>query len=118
MMQSLPLDGLIIVTLPQDLAAMVVRKAIRMARKLEAPVLGLVKNMSFALCGAAVRVFGPSHARETAAMAVPLLGTMPLDPAISELCDHGEIERYEVDCFGNVPSLLDGQSHHEGGDGP
>ncbi|MDQ7793218.1 MAG: Mrp/NBP35 family ATP-binding protein [bacterium] len=120
-LQCIPLDGLIVVTSPQDLAAMVVRKAIKMAARLNVRVIGLVENMAFArcpACGETFRVFGSSHARETSdAMGVRLLGTVPLDPAISELGDRGEIEKYEVDFLKVLPSLLDGPARStKGGD--
>lgn len=98
-MQSLPLDGLVVVSSPQDLAVMVVRKAIKMAGMLGVPILGLLENMTYATCprcGEKLRLFGPSQgervARETG---VPLLGEIPLDPHLAELCDSGEIEQYE-----------------------
>lgn len=109
-MQSLPLDGLLIVTSPQELAAMVVKKAIKMARMLEVPLLGLVENMSGLTCphcGKAVELFGPSRAEEVAAeTGVDLLGTIPLDPEISRLGDSGKIEQYRVDFLEEMPNLL------------
>ncbi|NLA12414.1 MAG: Mrp/NBP35 family ATP-binding protein [Firmicutes bacterium] len=111
-MQSLPLDGLLIVTSPQELAVMVVKKAIKMARMLQVPLLGLVENMSGLLCphcGKPVELFGPSRAAEVAAeTGIKLLGTIPLDPEISRLGDRGEIEQYRVDFLKEVPSLLPG----------
>ncbi len=102
-MQSIPLSGIVLVTSPQDLAGMVVRKAARMAQHMNAPILGLVENMSYATCpecGARIDVFGPSQAVHTATeMGVPLLGRIPLDPELSHHCDVGKIEAYDADAF-------------------
>jgi Mrp family chromosome partitioning ATPase len=97
-MQSIPLDGIIIVSSPQDLAVMVVKKAIKMAGMLKIPVLGMVENMSYAVCphcGRELRIFGPSRAEKVASeTGVKLLGIIPIDPEFVELCDKGQIERY------------------------
>jgi Mrp family chromosome partitioning ATPase len=102
-MQSIPLNGLVLVTSPQDLAGMVVRKAARMAQHMKAPILGLVENMSYAVCpkcGEKIEVFGPSQAMHTAMqLGVPLLGRIPLDPELSRRCDAGEIEAYDAEAF-------------------
>lgn len=105
-MQSIPLSGVVMVTSPQDLAGMVVRKAARMAEQLNIPILGLVENMSFATCpacGERIDVFGPSHAETRAQqLGVPLLGQLPLDPQLAARCDTGEIEQYESDRVNNI----------------
>jgi Mrp family chromosome partitioning ATPase len=102
-MQSIPLSGVVLVTSPQDLAGMVVRKAARMAKHMRAPILGVVENMSYATCpecGARIEVFGPSQAAYTATeLGVPLLGRIPLDPELSHLCDVGRIEAYDTEPF-------------------
>jgi Mrp family chromosome partitioning ATPase len=102
-MQSIPLNGIVLVTSPQDLAGMVVRKAARMAQHMGAPVLGVVENMSYITCpkcGEKIEVFGPSQALHTTAqLAVPLLGRMPLDPELARRCDAGEIEAYAGEFF-------------------
>jgi len=102
-MQSLPLSGVVLVTSPQDLAGMVVRKAAQMAGLLHIPILGLVENMSYFVCpdtGKQHEVFGPSHAQETAsAIGVPLLGRLPIDPEIARLSDEGRIEEYKAEAF-------------------
>ncbi len=109
-LQSLPLDGLIIVTSPQKLAVMVVKKAINMARMLEVPMLGLIENMSGLLCphcGKNVELFGPSRAEKVAMnTGVKLLGVIPLDQEISRLGDQGEIESYGIDFLCQIPDLL------------
>jgi Mrp family chromosome partitioning ATPase len=97
-MQSIPLSGIVLVTSPQDLAGMVVRKAARMAQQLGAPILGLVENMSYVLCpkcGEQIEVFGASHAMHTALqLGTTLVARLPLDPAIARLCDAGRVEEY------------------------
>jgi len=102
-MQSIPLSGVVLVTSPQDLAGMVVRKAARMAQHMGAPILGLVENMSYVICpkcGEKIEVFGPSQAFRTALkMGSPLLGQLPLDPELARRCDAGEIEEYEAELF-------------------
>jgi Mrp family chromosome partitioning ATPase len=102
-MQSLPLSGVVLVTSPQDLAGMVVRKAAKMAEHLSIPILGLVENMSYFVApdtGKRYEIFGPSHAQATASqLGVPLLGRLPLDSQIAELSDAGRIEDYPADEF-------------------
>jgi Mrp family chromosome partitioning ATPase len=102
-MQSLPLDGIILVTSPQDLAGMVVRKAANMAKHLEVPLLGLIENMSHIVCpqcGYMIEVFGPSRANETARLIdTKILGHIPIDPELTILCDEGSIEIYLSDEF-------------------
>ncbi len=109
-MQSLPLDGVILVTSPQDLAGMVVRKAANMTQRLGIPLLGLVENMSHAhcpQCGAMIEVFGPSQAGETARrIGTELLGRIPLDPELAILCDRGAIEDYLSDELDGLTSKV------------
>jgi Mrp family chromosome partitioning ATPase len=105
-MQAIPLNGILMVTSPQDLAGMVVRKAAQMAIQLDIPLLGLVENMSYAVCprcGERIEVFGPSQAQDTALrIGAPLLGRLPLDPELARLCDSGQIEDYTVEAFEDV----------------
>jgi Mrp family chromosome partitioning ATPase len=102
-MQSIPLSGVILVTSPQDLAGMVVRKAAQMVEKLGAPIVGLVENMSYVTCpecGAEIEAFGPSQAMQTASrVGVPLLARLPLDAELACRCDAGEVEAYETPLF-------------------
>ena len=102
-MQSLPLDGIVLVTSPQYLAGMIVRKAANMAKLLEIPVVGLVENMGHVVCPqceALIEVFGPSQAEGTAhIIGTQLLGRIPLTPELAVLCDKGEIEGYISDEF-------------------
>ncbi|HZY46188.1 MAG TPA: P-loop NTPase, partial [Candidatus Bathyarchaeia archaeon] len=96
--QSLPLDGVIVVSSPQELASMIVSKAVNMAKKMEAPILGLVENMSYFVCpdcGRRVDVFGQSRGEALASeLGLPFLGAIPLDPAIARLSDEGKLEDY------------------------
>jgi len=101
--QSLPLSGIVLVTSPQDLAGMVVRKAAGMAQRLSVPMLGLIENMSYFVCpdnGKRYDIFGPSHAEDTALrLGIPFLGRLPIDPQIARLCDTGRIEEYIAEPF-------------------
>ena len=102
-MQSLPLDGIVLVTSPQDLAGMVVRKAANMAKRLGIRLLGVVENMSGVICpecGTEIEVFGPSQADSTVqSIGTNLLGRIPLAPELAILCDQGEIEDFRSDAF-------------------
>lgn len=94
--QSLPLDGILVVTSPQDLVSMIVSKAVKMAELMQVPILGLVENMSYLECpdcGKKISVFGESHLEEIAAEhQLTVLGRLPLDPAIAKACDEGRVE--------------------------
>ncbi|MHB8104649.1 MAG: Mrp/NBP35 family ATP-binding protein [Dehalococcoidales bacterium] len=98
-MQQLPISGIIIVFTPQDLTAMVVRKAVNMTRQMKKPILGVVENMSYLYIpeiNKKMEIFGKSHAEEMAQSAgAPLLGQLPIDPGLATLCDEGNIERYD-----------------------
>ena len=98
-MQSLPLNGVVIVSSPQDVAAMIVKKAIRMASMMNVKILGLIENMSYAVCpkcGETLHLFGPSRGEELAkSSGIPLLGALPLDPELAKLCDLGHVEEYD-----------------------
>lgn len=97
--QSLPVDGIIIVTSPQDLVSMIVTKAVVMAQKMNIPVLGLVENMSYLECpdcGKKISVFGESHIDEIAGKyEIPVLARIPITPAIAEHVDEGKVEYLE-----------------------
>lgn len=94
--QGLPVDGIVIVTTPQDLVQMIVEKAFNMAKMMKVPVLGLVENMSAYVCpdcGKSHPLFGTSKVEETAAaLGVPVLAKLPLDPAVNALVDAGRVE--------------------------
>jgi Mrp family chromosome partitioning ATPase len=104
--QSLPMSGIVLVSSPQDLAGMVVRKAARMAQQMQTPILGLIENMSYFQCpdtGKRYEVFGPSHAEETARqIGIPLLGRLAIDPEIARLCDAGRVEEYPAEAFAPI----------------
>ncbi|MBM4445939.1 MAG: Mrp/NBP35 family ATP-binding protein [Chloroflexi bacterium] len=97
-MQTLPVSGAVIVFSPQELAAMVVKKAVRMAKQMNIPILGVVENMSYFTLpdsGKRLELFGKSRSQEMAeAAGAPLLAQIPVDPELAKLCDQGKIERY------------------------
>ena len=97
-LQSLPVNGVIVVTSPQDLSNMVVRKGIKMLEMMKIPVLAIAENMSYFECpdcGKKINIFGESKVNETAQKyQVPLIGKFPLDPDVSRLGDLGQIEDY------------------------
>jgi Mrp family chromosome partitioning ATPase len=108
--QSLPLDGVIVVSSPQDLASMIVSKAVNMAKKMNVPILGLVENMSYLkcpCCGERVNLFGePKGERLALDLELPFLGAIPLDPAIAHLSDQGRIEDYSSSIIASVADEL------------
>ena len=95
--QSLPIEGVVIVSTPQDLVQMVVGKAVNMAAMMNIPVVGLVENMAYfkcPSCGERHQLFGPSRAGETCLLyGIDMLGQLPIDPKIAEACDRGDIEQ-------------------------
>ncbi len=97
--QSLPVDGIIIVTSPQELVSMIVAKAVNMAKKMEIPILGVVENMSYLECPDCkkrISVFGESHIEEVAKEnGIPVLAKLPIDPKISQMVDAGQVEYLE-----------------------
>ena len=109
-MQSLPISGIIIVFTPQDLTAMVVRKAVKMARQMGKPVLGVIENMSYLYIpeiSKKVELFGKSRGEEMAqAAGAPLLGRLPIDPELARLCDEGNIERYDSEIAHHLEESL------------
>ena len=94
--QSLPLDGIIMVSTPQDLVQLIVGKAVKMAQKMDVPILGLVENMSYLICpdcGKEISLFGPSQAQETARnFHIPTAVRLPFNPAVARAADEGQIE--------------------------
>ncbi len=110
-MQSIPLSGVVVVSSPQDLAVMIVKKALQMTRKLDIPVLGLVENMSYACCpkcGEKISFFGESNVDEiTEQYAIELLAEIPIDPKISKLCDEGKIEDYDISFLNKAREVLE-----------
>lgn len=109
--QSLPLDGVIVVTSPQELVSMIVAKAVHMAEAMDIPVLGFVENYSYITCGCCgekLSVFGESHIDEIASRyALPVLAKLPIDSAVAKAADAGTIEELELEWFGQAVSYLE-----------
>ena len=104
--QSLKLDGIIIVTSPQDLVSMIVEKAVKMADLMQVPIIGVVENYSYFHCpdnGKDYQIFGESHIEEILQKyGLLLLNRLPIDPTIANLCDQGDIESIEKTNLENV----------------
>jgi len=109
--QSIPVDGIIIVTSPQDLVSMVVGKAIKMAEMMDVPVLGIVENYSYFKCpdcGKEHEIFGPSKAEDVAKeFGLDVLAKLPIDPKLAALCDRGMIEAFEGDWLDEAAAKLE-----------
>lgn len=110
--QSLPLDGILIVTSPQELVGMIVSKAVEMAKMMNVPVLGLIENMSYVKCpdcGREIHVFGESHIDEVAAKyALKVLGKLPMEPKLAAACDKGVIELFDGDWLDQAADEIEG----------
>lgn len=108
--QSLPLDGIVIVTSPQDLVSLIVSKAIKMAEAMSIPILGMVENYSYVACGHCgekINVFGESHAQETAdKFKINLLATLPIDPIIANAVDEEIVESLQGDWLDEAVTTL------------
>lgn len=109
--QSLPIDGIIIVTSPQDLVSMIVAKAVKMANMMHVPVLGFVENYSYLECpdcGKKIQVFGESHIDAVAAeFGLPVLARLPIDPGVAEHYDSGKMELVDTDGVSNVIAAIE-----------
>lgn len=109
--QSLPVDGIIIVTSPQELVSMIVAKAVNMAKKMDIPILGLVENMSYLSCpdcGKKIAVFGESHIDQIAKeQGIPVLAKLPIEPKIAELVDGGKIEYLKEDWLADAVKAVE-----------
>ena len=109
--QSIPVDGIIVVTSPQDLVSMIVAKAVNMAKMMNIPVLGMVENMSYITCpdcGRKIEMFGPSQAEAVAAAnGIKLLEQLPIDPVLSQEADMGKIEFNEGTQMESILGVLD-----------
>ena len=109
--QSIPVDGIVVVTSPQDLVSMIVGKAMKMAELMNIPVLGLVENMSYAECpdcGKKIPVFGESHIADVAAQYhVPVLAQMPINPALAAACDNGTVEDLECSYLSDAAMVIE-----------
>ena len=110
-LQSLPMSGVLLVTSPQDLAGMVVRKTADMVQKIGIPILGLVENMSYFKTpdtGKDYEIFGPSHANVTAqALNIPVLARLPIDEGIAMYCDQGKVEECQMPEFQAVTEWIE-----------
>ena len=109
--QSLPIDGVVIVTTPQDLVSMIVSKAVKMAEMMHIPVLGFVEHYSYLKCpdcGKKIEVFGKSHIDEIAAkFGLPVLAKLPIDPSVAQAYDNGQMELvYTNDVDGVIDEIL------------
>ena len=111
--QSIPVDGIIIVTSPQDLVSMIVDKAVNMAEKMDIPVIGLVENYSYFRCpdcGKEHHIFGESSIASIAEKhGLPVLARLPIDPHLAELCDAGRVDEYETTALDKALSELLGE---------
>ncbi len=109
--QSLPVDGIVIVTSPQDLVSMIVAKAVKMANMMHIPVLGFVENYSYLECpdcGKKIEVFGKSHLDDVAAeFGLPILARLPIDPKVAESYDSGNMESVNTDAVADVLAAVE-----------
>lgn len=109
--QSIPLDGIVIVTSPQELVGMIVEKAVNMAKTMNIPIVGVVENMSYVECpdcGKKLFVFGESHLDEAAAKnGLTVLGRLPLNPDIAKLCDAGDIESFQGEWLNGAADAIE-----------
>lgn len=109
--QSIPVDGIVVVTSPQELVSMIVGKAMKMADMMDIPVLGLVENMSFIECpdcGRKISVFGESHITEIAdTYQVPVLAQIPINPALAAACDKGTVEELDWDYLTDAANAIE-----------
>ena len=109
--QSLPIDGIVIVTSPQDLVSMIVTKAVKMASMMHIPVLGFVENYSYLQCpdcGKKITVFGQSHLDEVAAsFGLPVLARLPIDPKVAEAYDSGLMETVNTDALAEAVKAVE-----------
>jgi Mrp family chromosome partitioning ATPase len=108
--QTLPIDGILMVTTPQELASMIVEKAAGLAKQMHKKVLGVVENMALAQCphcGETFELFGPSHAQELAdRIGAPLLARLPIDSTVTTLADTGHVEDVQMSAFAPVAQAL------------
>ena len=110
--QSIPLDGIVVVTSPQELVSMIVGKAVNMAKMMSVPIVGVVENMSYVKCpdcGKEIALFGESHVEKTAAeYGLKVLARVPLDPAVAKNCDAGLAELVEGEWLNAAADAVEG----------
>ncbi len=108
--QSLPLDGIIIVTSPQDLVGLIVEKAVRLAEKMNVPILGIIENMCYISCphcGERINIFGEGHTEEIAQKyGIPIITRLPVMRELAEMSDNGGIEAVSDDLIGDIGTAL------------
>ena len=109
--QSIAVDGIIIVTSPQELVSMIVSKAVKMAKMMNIPIIGLVENMAYFKCpdcDKEYRIFGDSNIEKFAQKHnIDILAKMPIDPKIAAACDKGMIELFDGDWLDNIAEILE-----------
>ena len=109
--QSLPVDGVVIVTSPQDLVSMIVTKAVKMANMMHIPVLGFVENYAYLTCpdcGKKISVFGESKLDQVAKeFDLPILARLPIDPAVAQACDHGLMETVDTNVLKDAVAAVE-----------
>ena len=109
-LQSLPLDGIVIVTSPQDLVSMIVKKAYNMADMMKIPVLGLVENMSYVVCpecGEEFKIFGSGSESIAEELNIDLLGKMPIDISVAKMVDNGNFAMYDNRYLADAAKQID-----------
>lgn len=115
--QSIPVDGIIIITSPQELVSMIVSKAVKMAEMMKIPVIGLIENMAYFKCpdnGKEYKIFGESHIDKIAdEHKLKILARIPIDPTISAACDKGMIELFNGDWFDSIADVLENKEEKE-----
>lgn len=108
--QTIAVDGIVVVTSPQELVSMIVEKAVKMAQMMHIPILGLVENLSYFTCpdnGRQYKVFGDSHIDEISKRHnLPILARLPIDPAIAAACDAGQIETFDAPWMADAAQKL------------
>ncbi len=108
--QTIPLDGVVIVTSPQDLVSLIVKKAYNMTQMMNIPVLGIIENMSYAICpdcGKKIELFGSGSETVAEELGLPLLAKMPIDVNLSRMVDNGEFERFTCDYLEDAAKEVD-----------
>lgn len=109
--QSIPVDGIIIVTSPQDLVSMIVAKAVKMAQMMNIPILGIVENMSYFMCpecGKKHHIYGESKIDEIAEQYnTKVLAKLPINPDLASLIDQGKVEMFDCDCMENAANEVE-----------
>lgn len=109
--QSIPVDGIVIVTSPQELVSMIVSKAVNMAKMMDIPILGIVENMGYVECpdcGKKIKIFGESHIEQVAAEnGIENIARLPIHPRIAYACDKGELEFFEGDWLDKLAAVIE-----------